>query len=408
MGKQAAVGVFVDTRAAPVFSHEFYSFLDASRWIAALFVVISHVRHLILVDYSKAEQPSLLFKGIYFCSGLGHEAVVIFFVISGFLVGGSTLEKWKREGSKPLDYATARVARIYTVFAPALLVCAFLDMAGAKWLDGAQLYSQPARYHTISLFAPITEQLDLSTLLGNLAMLQTIAVPVSGSNGPLWSLAYEWWYYCVFFLAALIIVEPTMKRGIICITGIALLGWLLPVNWLLMGVLWLMGVVIYFISIGRSTRIHPLIGASIFLAALTWSRLSHNADNVDHPETIFISFGRDCLVAAGFSVFIRSMVRTQMKWRYARVHRALADFSYSTYLVHFPMLVFVVALANQEFDVDFLRQPGYRSLAYMIAVTVFLYAFSYAFSLISERHTNGTRDWLRSTWRRAVTAPVAK
>ena len=33
---------------------------------------------------------------------------------------------------------------------------------------------------------------------GNALFLQTILVPVLGTNGPLWSLAYEFWYYAVF------------------------------------------------------------------------------------------------------------------------------------------------------------------------------------------------------------------
>jgi hypothetical protein len=39
----------------------------------------------------------------------------------------------------------------------------------------------------------------------NAFFLQTIAGPTFGSNGPLWSLAYEWWYYVLFplVLAAL-------------------------------------------------------------------------------------------------------------------------------------------------------------------------------------------------------------
>jgi peptidoglycan/LPS O-acetylase OafA/YrhL len=41
-----------------------------------------------------------------------------------------------------------------------------------------------------------------TTFVGNLAFLQTIAVPIFGTNGPMWSLANEFWYYLIFPLAA--------------------------------------------------------------------------------------------------------------------------------------------------------------------------------------------------------------
>jgi peptidoglycan/LPS O-acetylase OafA/YrhL len=44
----------------------------------------------------------------------------------------------------------------------------------------------------------MAEHLGFSTFVGNLLQLQTIVVSSLGSNGPLWSLANEWWYYVLF------------------------------------------------------------------------------------------------------------------------------------------------------------------------------------------------------------------
>ena len=46
----------------------------------------------------------------------------------------------------------------------------------------------------------------------NAFFLQTIVGPTFGSNGPLWSLAYEWWYYVLFPLA-LGAVWPIVNGG---------------------------------------------------------------------------------------------------------------------------------------------------------------------------------------------------
>src|ERR1035441_502485 len=38
----------------------------------------------------------------------------------------------------------------------------------------------------------------LPAFFGNLFFLQSVVSPVFGSNGPLWSLSYEFWYYILF------------------------------------------------------------------------------------------------------------------------------------------------------------------------------------------------------------------
>ncbi len=375
---------------------QFFLFLDASRWIAALLVVVSHTRHLVLIDYTKTEHSSLFVKAIYFATGFGHEAVVIFFVISGFLVGGITLERWRRDGVALREYAVARVARIYTVFLPALFVSMVLDFAGAMWFDGSQLYSLPEKYHTISLAGAITDQLSVETLLGNLVMLQNIVVPVLGSNGPLWSLAYEWWYYWIFVVAAILVVQPSPKRILWSIAALAVLAWWLPANLILMGTLWLIGMALYFIVRTGKRIAHPALGILIFLAAMTWSRLSHNVENVEHPESIFIALGRDVVVAVGFSILACSIAAGSSKPKFLRLHKAMANFSYSTYLVHFPMMVFVVALLKQEFGTAFVRQPSAAALWYWAGLTAILYSYAYLFAALTERYTDRMRTWLRA------------
>jgi peptidoglycan/LPS O-acetylase OafA/YrhL len=42
------------------------------------------------------------------------------------------------------------------------------------------------------------DHLGPEVLLGNLVFLQAILVPTWGSNGPLWSLAFEFWFYIWF------------------------------------------------------------------------------------------------------------------------------------------------------------------------------------------------------------------
>ncbi|MES2091144.1 MAG: acyltransferase family protein [Pseudomonadota bacterium] len=192
------------------------SFIDASRWLAAFFVVVGHVRHLILIDFKEVEDKALLYKAVYFLTGLGHEAVVVFFVISGFLVGGLTWERWRAHGVKLQPYFSARASRIYTVLVPALLVGLLLDLVGLHWFNKSELYTNSLQYHTISLNSTISAAMDLPTFFGNLFMMQGILTGNLGSNAPLWSLANEWWYYCIFALVGAALTGGGGAKSFLC------------------------------------------------------------------------------------------------------------------------------------------------------------------------------------------------
>ena len=65
-------------------------------------------------------------------------------------------------------------------------------------------------------YAAFDGHYDLRYILTNLLNLQGVIATHYGSNGPLWSVGYEFWYYMVFplFLAPLI-ASLDQKRGII-------------------------------------------------------------------------------------------------------------------------------------------------------------------------------------------------
>ena len=64
--------------------------LDMIRGLAALEVCLGHLRGFFLVDYGQT-QGGLAAKLFYTLTGMHHQAVMIFFVLSGFLVGGSVI-----------------------------------------------------------------------------------------------------------------------------------------------------------------------------------------------------------------------------------------------------------------------------------------------------------------------------
>lgn len=67
-----------------------YPWLDLMRYVAALLVVLGHFRADFFVNYDQlpASQHGGITQIIYVLTSLGHSSVLIFFVLSGYLVGG--------------------------------------------------------------------------------------------------------------------------------------------------------------------------------------------------------------------------------------------------------------------------------------------------------------------------------
>jgi peptidoglycan/LPS O-acetylase OafA/YrhL len=85
-------------------------------------------------------------------------------------------------------------------------------------------------------------------MIGNYAFLQGIYVPTFGSNGPLWSLANEFWYYIAFpfLVCALWPRLSAAQRLLNVLLLIAILAFVHP-QIALMGLIWLMGVAIHYL-----------------------------------------------------------------------------------------------------------------------------------------------------------------
>src|SRR5438093_211100 len=66
-------------------------FLDLLRGLSALAVMVGHLRGLFFVSFGDVQAPTLLVSIVYFLTSLGHEAVIVFFVLSGYFIAGNVL-----------------------------------------------------------------------------------------------------------------------------------------------------------------------------------------------------------------------------------------------------------------------------------------------------------------------------
>lgn len=124
--------------------------------------------------------------------------MVVFFVLSGALVGGSVLRSVATDTWSWNDYLIRRLSRLYIVLIPALLLVLVWDCLGATLFSAPWTYLDVMSAVTVGEHTLIVHNQGVLAYLGNATFLMTIYVPVLGSNGALWSLSNEFWYYILF------------------------------------------------------------------------------------------------------------------------------------------------------------------------------------------------------------------
>ncbi len=190
---------FVDSRAS--------IHLDRLRGLAALLVIFGHWRNLLFVNFPDVHVHRRIWFPFYAVATAGHQAVILFFVLSGYFVGGTVLRSLERGQWSWVEYLLRRVVRLWTVLLPALLLGFFWDRLGIYLGRAPGLYTGRVPNNLIT--DDVALRLLPHIFLGNLFFLQTILVQTFGTNGALWSLANEFWYYIFFPLAAIAVWRTT-------------------------------------------------------------------------------------------------------------------------------------------------------------------------------------------------------
>ncbi len=354
---------------------DFFDWTDLCRAAAATLVAVSHARDVLMIDYP-GQRPWLPF---YALTGFGHSGVIVFFVLSGFWISRSVLRRIDAPSFRTSfwrGYLIDRVSRLGIVLVPALVLGGLFDAAGAGWLH-LPIYQGLTGAHSVTQNVATT--LTLPVFLGNLAFLQTIAVAPWGSNGPLWSLAFEFWYYIWFPALALLVRRRRVSPALLALLiGVANPGlyWGFA-SWLVGWVLLLRVEAGYARPVGR---IWARLGAGLFAASLLTSAMVRQTW-LDLP--LAISFGLLLLALVGTALpFPPALAPIAHYGRRA---------SFSLYAIHFP----IVALAGGWVTGRSRLAPGGLALLLVVALTALCLVAGWWFAAGSEAFTPRLRDWLR-------------
>jgi len=360
--------------------------LDLTRGLAALMVMTSHWRNLFFIDFHEVMHNSRLLGSVcvvpYLLTGAGHQAVVIFFVLSGYFISGSVLRQLHRGEWRWSEYAVHRLARLWTVLLPGLLLCALWDRVGLALAQARPFY--------LNLGLPgggagqAASQLSLKVFFGNLFFLPPVLMPTFGTDTALWSLVNEFWYYLLFPLAVVALRRPTAWRTrCICVGLFAPAAWFVRGGILWSAPIWLLGSVLAVVpapEVGRAVRWAALV---LYLPAVFCSK-----------ALVLPGYLSDYLLGVCTAVFLWVMLSATRaadeRSGFARCSRGLSRFSYTLYVVHLPVLVLAAALlvGGTRWPIDA------KHLASAAALLAAAGLYAYAVAWLTEFRTDRVRRWV--------------
>ena len=311
----------------------------------------------------------------------GNEAVIVFFVISGIVIA-HTAES--REGDFT-RYAVARLARLWSVVVPAIVVTVMLDCLGSS--------IAPSVYNAFAL--PLWRA-DLSSvwhaaapiLFLNQSWLGSVG---PGSNGPFWSIGYEAPYYCAFGLFV-------FCRGWRRVVGLALTAAVFGPSVIGLAAFWLLGAGVFrMLGRGRPTAI-AWAGwtSSLFLTVALYgvkykaiAAASKVISGTPQASAAFEYLFPCACVAVLFAINVVCFDRiagsfTNVSELVGAAIRFLAARTFSLYLYQAPLLFFFAACAAHV-----------ESRAARIAI-VYLGAVGMVFALaeVTEKRKSTVAAWL--------------
>jgi peptidoglycan/LPS O-acetylase OafA/YrhL len=374
--------------------------LNLVRSAAALLVVLGHVRLLFIEDYADARVHGPVHALLYATTSLGSEAVIVFFVLSGYFVGGGVIHRLRQGRFAWGDYASARLTRLWIVLIPALVLTLCIDLAGRALLASSDVYALPSSYAGI----PSEPSYSVFTVLGNVAFLQGIFVPVLGSNGPLWSLAYEFWYYLLFPLLMVGMWKgQRLSTRLLSLFAAIVVCFITWGDLLLLFPCWLAGAVIAAQTPRIASVLHRMppvlwrVLRTIAFPALLGTMIAAHESSLPSRSGAWLI----ALVAAGaIAVFVEdARWGRRLDPLFSRLSET-AHSSYSLYAIHMPIVAILAAMiVPVESD-----RWAMSALSYLacIGVTLVLCVIAWAFALGTEARTDRVRKALSARRRKAV------
>lgn len=353
--------------------------MNLLRGLASLQVAAAHLRAEIYPGLRNLDEPGFAYMALAFFTGFAHQAVMVFFLISGWLVGGSLLNKMGQPRALR-SYAIDRATRLWTVLLPT-----FFLMIGIGLITGAAA-PEPAGFGAPGEFSA-------GTFVGNLLGLQTVVVDRFGGNYPLWSLANETWYYIQFPLLLLVFTGRGLLQQAAGAALLALSMAFLPYVMSLYFGIWLLG------ALFSRIRIDSSVGVRLFLLAVAGAISVYYRVYGVNDDILPESFGQDLICSLPIVILLATMNKpignSPFVQRIGALGKWLSEFSFTLYVLHVPLIFLLQYVGRTWFGRKMLDPAVPADFALYFGMLAFLMGASYLSYLLFERNTYRVRRFAK-------------
>lgn len=358
--------------------------LDFVRGSAAVLVLLDHSRAQLFGNYGPSFSGSghVLTKMFFVLFGMGTQAVMCFFVMSGLLIAPRFLSGRKLDGPLLRDYAVARLSRIWVVAIPALIVS-----AAAANLSMAIFGASTSAFGTQCAPGPA----DIAT---NLLFLNKAYFPTICSNGPYWSIHNEMFYYIMWpvLMFAIGAGDRKLRYGSAALLA-GMVGSLVIFdepglhNTLLLFPVWIAGGLCLALPEPRGPL--WLWGLLAALSIVVPNVIGLDAAWLIEAYAIAICFALFFRKAASSTFTPPAPIVALFRW--------LANISFSLYLTHVILVNLTRTFLQFGLDMDVpFRSFSTLSLGVYVGLILAAVCLAQVFYLLFERHSHRIRGWAMS------------
>lgn len=342
--------------------------LDLLRGLAAMAVLVGHVRGSAFVEYGALPpaQQNPATAAFFALTRLGAESVLVFFVLSGFLVGGQVIAR-VREGKFDLAvYVVDRATRIFVPLVPALVLSAGVNVV---------VFGNP---------------LDPFQLLVHVFGLNGVLAPTLDRNAPLWSLAYEIWFYVAGGALGWLFARRGWTVAAFLVIGAAALVFSELQARLLM--CWALGALTGIVVLDERRAFGlGLIGAVVSVFGLACHQVGTTSKSL--PSIVLVQPAMaETIICLGICLLLpalRTLSVDAFLRRIGPFAAAMAAFSYTLYLIHNP----INAALDLAFSTPRMADLSLTSMVMFLTRLLVCLAAAGAFYFCFERNTPRLRRY---------------
>jgi peptidoglycan/LPS O-acetylase OafA/YrhL len=328
------------------------TFLDFVRGLAALLVLFAHAQQIMINPYWYPHKvlDDNIFRLLY--SHIGAFGVMLFFVLSGFLIFFSMRNNILNGGTNSFDvkrFARSRLNRLWPPLIISLVLAASIYfLLAILGLTEAENFSTGQEMY----LARKSVQFNSVDMFGSLFFLNTIipAVHSPSINGPLWSLAHELWFYVI---AGLCLASFYRKTWCLLLIPAALfLYFNANIFWFYGFISWCFGGYSAWCFINYEKRQVKVINyLALLISASLWVYMLVQAfDNSFYNFRQKFMFG--ILIASLLPIVLTKI--NILTWLIKRpLYNAISSvskYAYTLYLLHFPIFIFAFVMVNKIAD----------------------------------------------------------